>query len=49
MWQRQIWKDNIENDIGETGCGYINWIEPAEKGEKWWSFVAGSVNEIQTW
>jgi hypothetical protein len=33
------WGDNIKMDLQEVVCGYMDWIELAQDGERWWGLV----------
>jgi hypothetical protein len=32
---RHRWKDNIKIDLQEVGCGFMDWIEPLQDGDRW--------------
>ena len=36
---RPRWKDNIEMDLEEVGCGGMDWIELVHDRDSWWSLV----------
>jgi hypothetical protein len=36
---RRTWVDNIKVDIGEVGCGHVDWIGLAQDTDKWRSLV----------
>ena len=38
------WEDNIKMDLGEVGCGGMDWIEVAEDRDMWWAAVNAVVN-----
>ena len=33
------WKDNIQMDLQEVGCGRIDWIELTQDVDRWWALV----------
>jgi hypothetical protein len=33
------WEDNIKTDLLEVGCGGMDWIELAQKMDRWRAFV----------
>jgi hypothetical protein len=36
---RHRWRDNIEMDLRETGCGGMDWIELAQDRGQWRALV----------
>jgi len=36
---RHAWRDTMKMDLQEVGCGDMNWIELAEKRDRWWVLV----------
>jgi len=41
---RHRWDDNIEMDLHEVGCGYMDWIEVAEDRDRWRALVNAVMN-----
>jgi hypothetical protein len=41
---RQRWLDNIKMDLGETGCGGVDWIGLAQDRDKWRALVKYVMN-----
>jgi hypothetical protein len=41
---RRRWKDNIQIDLQEVGCGVMEWIELAQDGNRWRAFVNAVMN-----
>jgi hypothetical protein len=41
---RRRWKDNIETDILEVGCGCLNWIGLAQDRDRWQALVSAVMN-----
>jgi len=37
--RRRRWKDNIKMDLQEVGSGGMEWIELAQDGDRWRTFV----------
>jgi hypothetical protein len=38
------WKDNIKMDLQKRGCGGMDWIELAQKRDRWRALVKAVVN-----
>jgi hypothetical protein len=36
---RRKWVDNIRMDLGEVGCGYVDWICLAQERNRWRALV----------
>jgi hypothetical protein len=36
---RRKWEENVETDLGEIGCGGMDWIHLAHDRDQWWAFV----------
>jgi len=36
---RHRWKDNINMDLQEVGCGGMDWLELAQDGDNWRAVV----------
>jgi hypothetical protein len=36
---RHAWEDTMEMDLQEVRCGGMNWMELAEKRDRWWVLV----------
>jgi hypothetical protein len=36
---RRIWEDNIKMDLGEIGCGDVDWIHLAQDRDRWRALV----------
>jgi hypothetical protein len=32
---RRSWEDNIRMDLGEVGCGCVDWMELAQDRDRW--------------
>jgi hypothetical protein len=41
-WRR--WEDNIRMNLGEVGCGCVNWMELAQDRERWRALVSAVMN-----
>ena len=41
---RHRWKDNIKMYLQEVGCGGMDWIELAEKWDRWLALVNAVMN-----
>ena len=41
---RRRWKDNIELDLQEVGCGGMDWIEVAQDRNRWRALVNAVTN-----
>ena len=41
---RRRWKDNINRDLQEVGCGGMDWIRLAKDRERWWALVNAVMN-----
>jgi len=37
---RRRWVDDIRMDLGEVGCGYVDWIGLAQVRDRWWTLVS---------
>ena len=54
-WKRPLgrprcrWVDNIRMDLGEVGCGYMDWIGLAQDGERWRTYVSAVMNLRVPW
>jgi hypothetical protein len=42
--RRRRWKNNIEMDIQEVGCGGMDWIELAQDRDRWRALVNAVMN-----
>jgi hypothetical protein len=42
--QRRRWKDNINIDLQEVGCGSVDWIELAQDGDRRRALVTAVMN-----
>jgi hypothetical protein len=42
--QRRRWVDNIRMDLGEVGCGDVNWIGLSQDRNKWRALVNSVLN-----
>jgi len=40
---RRRWVDNIRMDLQEEGCGYMDWIEPAQDSDGWRRLVSAAM------
>jgi len=38
------WEDNIKMDLQEVGCGFVVWMELAQKRDRWRLLVNGVMN-----
>jgi len=38
------WVDNIRMDLQDVGCGYMDWIGPAQNRDRWRTFVSAVMN-----
>jgi len=38
------WKDNINTDLQEVRCGFMDWIELAQDRDRWQALVNGIMN-----
>jgi hypothetical protein len=36
---RHRWEDNMSMGLGEVGCGGMDWIDLAQKRDRWRAFV----------
>jgi hypothetical protein len=36
---RYAWEDTMKMDLQEVRCGGMNWMELAEKRDRWWVLV----------
>jgi hypothetical protein len=41
---RLMWVDNIKMDLGEVGCGDVDWIGLAQDRNRWGAFVTSVLN-----
>jgi hypothetical protein len=41
---RRRWVDNIRMDLGEVGCGDVNWISLAQDRNRWRALVNSVLN-----
>ena len=41
---RHRWVDNIRTDLKEVGCGYMDWIGPAQVIDRWRTLVSAVMN-----
>jgi len=41
---RHRWKDNMEMDLQEVGCGGMEWIELAQDRDRWRALVNAVMN-----
>jgi hypothetical protein len=41
---RRRWVDYVKMDLGETGCGVVDWIGRAQDGGKWRALVNAVMN-----
>ena len=41
---RRRWMDNIRMDLQEVGCGYMDWIGPAQDRDRWQTHVSAVMN-----
>ena len=41
---RLRWVDNIRTDLQEVGCGYMDWIGPAQDRDSWRTLVSAVMN-----
>jgi hypothetical protein len=41
---RRRLKDNIKMDHQEVGCGGMDWIDVAQKRDRWWALVNARTN-----
>ena len=41
---RRRWVDNIRTDLQEVGCGYMDWIGPAQDRDRWRMLVSAVMN-----
>jgi len=41
---RRRWEDNIEMDLGEVGCGCVDWMELAQDRDRWRALVSAVMN-----
>jgi hypothetical protein len=42
--QRRRWVDNIRMDLGEVGCGDVDWIGLAQDRNRWGALVNSVLN-----
>jgi len=38
------WEDNIKMDLQKVRCGGIDWIDLAQKKDRWWALVNEVMN-----
>ena len=43
---RRRWVDNIRMDLQEVGCGYMDWIGPAQDRD-WWRTLVSAVKNLR--
>jgi hypothetical protein len=36
---RHSWEDNIKMDFQEVGWGDMNWTDPAQERDRWWTLL----------
>ena len=41
---RRRWEDNIQMDLHNVGCGGMDWIDLAQKMDRWPSLVNAVIN-----
>ena len=41
---RRRWKDNINMDLQEMGCGGVDWIDLAQERDRWRALVNAVMN-----
>jgi hypothetical protein len=41
---RSRWEDNIGMDLGEVGCGCVDWMELAQDRDRWRALVSVVMN-----
>ena len=41
---RHRWKDNMRMDLGEVGCGCVDWMELAQDRDRWFALVREVMN-----
>ena len=41
---RRRWVDNIRIELQEVGCGYVDWIGPAQNRDRWRTLVSAVMN-----
>ena len=41
---RDIWEDNINMDLQEVACGFIDWIELGQDKDRWRALVNAVMN-----
>jgi len=41
---RRTWEDNIQMDLGELGCGVMEWMEVAQDRGRWRAVVNTVIN-----
>ena len=46
---RRRWVDNIRMDLQEVGCGYMDWIGPAQDRDSWRTLVSAVMNLRVPW
>jgi hypothetical protein len=38
------WEDNIKMDLGEVGCGCVDWMELDQDRDRWRALVSAVIN-----
>ena len=46
---RRRWVDNIRTDLQQVGCGYMDWIGPAQNRDRWRTPVSAVMNLRVQW
>jgi len=46
---RRRWVDNIRTDLQEVGCGYMDWIGPAQDRDRWRTLVSAVMSLRVPW
>ena len=41
---RRRWENNIRMDLREVGCGFVDWMELAQDGDRWRALVSAVMN-----
>jgi len=42
--RRRRWEDNINMDLQEVGCGFVDWMELAQDRDRWRALVCAVMN-----